>query len=398
MQTSEGSHLQKSNIVRYLAFACMGMLISGLSSCWSLYLASLQESLSCDQSMVSPAHMICIVFFGIGGIISGKLNIRLRFKTVSLLGCLLLLFGYLPLKWVRNPFAVWFFYGVFCGLGNGFLYNSIIGATVHFCSLRANTVTSLLMFEFGLAGTVLSPLISAQILRIGVHNVFLCIAVYVAIMLALLLFLGPCEAPKIHQVSQREEGLLDLPRTLGKPFLLYFIWVSVFYTVYQAFIGFATACALDIGATAMSASAVVSAFSICNALGRLTLPAVYSRAGYRKTIFGIGVSGCIACICMLCGLVFRNYPTMIAAAILFGYGYGAENLCNSCLVRDFYGDHNFPLHLSATSLATIPAGILSTLLMNTIHSRTDSFTPAFAILLLIAVTALLPALRIKKPG
>lgn len=385
----------KTHAAAYLGIAFIGLMIVGLNSCWSLYLADLEKAFSCSRSSVSQAHMICTAFFAFGAIISGQLNNMWRSRNVWLLGTGVLFTGYFFLSRARSLWQVWLFYGVFVGLGNGMVYNTIFGATVLFFKNASNRATSVLMFTFGLSGTVLSPVIAHFLGIVGWRNVFLVVSCCAAAMFLLLLVLDPRESG-IAEIEKSDERILDAPRVLGIPFLRFFIWYTAFSTVSQMFVGFAAACGADIHATEIQSSRLVSIFSIVNAVTRLSMASIYTRLGYRRTMRLISACGIFACVLIAVGLAVGNLWILTVASVFFGFGYGAVNLTSPLFIRDFYGPRSYALHLSIASMQSLPVAILSTVFMNASHASSGSYIPAFGLMVVLGVCMQLQVSKIRR--
>jgi len=359
-------------------------------------MTSLLEEFNCPRGNITSSYMIAIIFYSVGTIVSGRLNMRYKCRTVWRIGLLTLFTGYFLLSICTASYQLSIFYDVICGLAHGILFNTLFGNILRFSGqICARQFAA--DVQLGLSGILISPVITFLLGKIGWRNTFFMLSLHSLLLLTLNFVFPSVENEDGSADSDSDESIRDTFCVLGKPFLMYFIWAVLFYCLAQAFIGFATACGLDIHASDMQISLIVSVQSIGNATGRLTLTLIYARLGFKRSVLLISLCHLAAIALLIFLLLTSSYAAMLIAAVLFGYGFSSVNVCHSCMIRDFYGSKNFTLHIAAASLANLPSGPVSTLIMNFCYTSFNIYIPCSCFLFCVRLFALLLGQKIRCP-
>jgi OFA family oxalate/formate antiporter-like MFS transporter len=361
-----------------LAVGTLMLLLTGLLYGWSIFRKPLGEMFpEWSATNLSAPFSISMIFFCLGGFLSGKLLRRVGSRKVVWMSAFLLLTGFSAIAAmpaddaVLSLYMLYVFYGVFCGLGVGMAYNAVIGTVVQWFPGRAGTASGILLMGFGFGGIVLGSLVNLLIAAHGLAQTFLLLG----ILIASLLFIGACllKSPEIGAAgatvatATADDTRNHSPRQMLKTpsFWLFFLCMVAINAAGLMAIGSAVPIALLYGAPA-TLGLIVSVF---NGAGRVAFGMIFDRSGRKTAMLLDAAVAVLAGVCLLGGALANSVVMIIVGLILIGLSYGGCPSLASAVVNRFYGARYYPVNFSTVNFSLIPAALLGPMLSGSLYDR-----------------------------
>jgi len=378
----------------------------GLIYAWSIFVKPLEAEFGWNRTETSLTFTISMIFFCIGGVISGMLLKKKSGRFIIMLSAVLLAAGFLLSSRVETLLGIYISYGVFCGLGVGLAYNANISTVIKWFPDKVGLISGILLMCFGGGGLILGSVASSLIVSMGFRTTF----VILAFLFAVILFIGgifikpPGDNDILPEKKIKSKGSESFGTEIGtldmlkrKSFWLYFSWSAVLTGAGLAVIGHAAVAAQDIGATVVQAALIMGVVSVSNGVGRVLVGLIFDRFGRKISVIWSNSSMVVAFTILLMAVYSQNITLFIAGGVVIGLAYGSIPPTNAAYVNLFYGTKNYALNFSVMNTAIIPGSILGPLLAGAIKTVTGSYFNAFAIILGLAAVAYVLQLAIKKP-
>ena len=381
-----------------LAVGTLMLLLAGLLYGWSIFRKPLGELFPVwSATNLSAPFSISMIFFCLGGFLSGKLLQRVGSRNVVWMAAFLLLTGFSAIACMPTDDAVlslymlYIFYGVLCGLGVGMAYNAVIGTVVQWFPGRSGTASGILLMGFGFGGIVLGSLVNLLIAAIGLAQTFLALG----ILIASLLFIGACilKAPEVAAAggavaaagTVADDARNRSPRQMLQTpsFWLFFFCMVAINAAGLMAIGSAASIALLYGAPA-TLGLIVSVF---NGAGRVAFGMIFDRSGRKIAMLLDAAVAVLAGVCLLAGAFADSVVMVIVGLVLIGLSYGGCPSLASAVINRFYGARYYPVNFSTVNFSLIPAALLGPMISGGLYDRSGgSYTGTF--ILMIALGAL----------
>ena len=290
-----------------------------------------------------------------------------RFKNVMLVGCLIIgacMFGYSMAKNVYWFYVIGSVKGLFQGMLIGVPIPKILS---NWFVEKRGLAMGLALAGSGLAGSVMTPIVTATIEGTGWRAGFVQLAVvYLVITVPVILFLIK-ETPE--EMGQRALGADSLPvapagenrplsgMTRAQAFKSKTFWFyggALFLTevcsmgLQNNLIAYLT----DIGYSSSTASSVQAAVMWALVLAEVVLGAVFDRVGPVYTSLLTGLSLLLSVLLLLFAGSSPLMPWLFA--FVYGFGYATLSVPIAYLVGENFGTREFS---AVYSLCTMPSGI-----------------------------------------
>lgn len=203
--------------ILYLATGTIMLLFLGLLYAWSIFAVHFKKIYTVwTASQLSFTFTISMVFFCIGGFISGNLSKKLKVNHIIIIAATLLCAGFLGLSKLNEQMPenslkmLYLFYGAFCGTGVGMGYNAVIGIVNKWFPEKVGFSSGILLMGFGFGGLILGSIVNVLVNYMGLDKTFLLLAVAVF----LVLFSGSLilKAPDTKNIKVN----LNIPYTKSK--------------------------------------------------------------------------------------------------------------------------------------------------------------------------------------
>ena len=190
----------------YLITGTVTLLFMGLIYAWSIFRAPIAELFTgWSISQLSLTFTISMVFFCIGGFISGLMSRSLSLRVRMLIAGAVLFIGFFAISTMdtgapgRSLMILYIFYGVFASTGVGIAYNGMLSAVNSWFPDKVGLASGTLLMGFGIGGLALGSVVEPMMGALGVLSVFriLSIANAAICLLAAVIVKMPGEADKL---------------------------------------------------------------------------------------------------------------------------------------------------------------------------------------------------------
>lgn len=377
--------------VRALAAGAVLQLFLGIIYVWSVFVLPVSEHFSWNVDSAKLTSSFMLSFFVVGILAGGRLLAKIGTRRVVLIGGLMLAAGMLLSSFVPAgaPWLIYVTYGIIGGFGVGMAYNTIITSAQKWFPKRRGLATGVSVFSFGFSTVVFAPLVEVMTARLGLMPTFrILAAVFCAAVLLLFSFITLPDAAS----AQAQAGALAEKRqyTTGqmlKTKQFYFIALSMMLMTAAYFIlnpSFKTL-ALDRGVAASAGTALVMMTGICNALGRLAVPALSDKIGRENATLAIIVATALAAA----ALTLASGAALFVVVGVIAFCYGGSSGIYPLVTSDWFGIQNVGSNYGAVMVGFAASALLFPMVVNLIPSMTAKFLVLAAAAALGAVMILL---------
>jgi OFA family oxalate/formate antiporter-like MFS transporter len=397
-----------------LAGAAAVLMVLGVLYAWSIFRAPLSEMFPTWTPVdMSWIFTITMLGFLLGGVISGRLTMKLPHRIIVLVGAALLFAGFFGASHIdgNSPadslVRMFVCYGILCGLGIGMPYNAILGAILKWFPNKEGLASGVMLMGFGFGGLVLGSTIGALISSFGIEQTFVILALGVAAVCCAGAFI--VRAPNERQQKQlrqlsgdeaaaagavlpaggeqgesrREYTASQMVRTGA--FLILVLWMIAGATGGLMVMNSAASIAIFYGSTA----GIGLIATVFNGVGRIAFGLVFDRIGSKPAMASVALclvlSGAMLLIGATCGV-----PALILAGLpLTGLGYGGSPVISSAFVNRYFGRRNYASNLSIANLSIMASSVIGPLLSGKLQEMNGgAFTGTFAAICALGVCAL----------
>lgn len=360
----------------YLAIATLALLFLGLIYAWSIFRTPINEMFPMwtvsQLSLTFTISMICFCLGGfIGGLLSGKLSVRVRFFIAAVL----LFVGFFGVS-LFNPddpgkslTLLYACYGVLGGGGVGFAYNIVIGTMNKWFPDKVGLASGIMLMGFGLGGLALGSIVNAMIGGIGLFTTFriLAAAICAVCVISALVIKAPGEketaelkalagAVKTKDAAVTKEAVDYTPGEMLKTarFWIFVLWCVVLNSAGLLVINSAANIAVAFGGTAVLGMIV----SLFNGAGRIIAGNNFDKFGRKvSTLVNTGFM-IVAGILLTCGGLTGKFVFIVIGLIFVGLAYGGCPTISSAYAMDAFGPKNYPTNFSVVNFSLIPAATI----------------------------------------
>lgn len=381
----------------YLVVGTIMLMFLGLLYAWSIFAKPFSSLFGTwSGANLSLTFTISMVFFCIGGFISGKLSKTTKPSSRIRVSAILLLVGFFGLSRlsIENQSTslkmLYFFYGILCGSGVGVGYNSILGSVNKWFADRVGFASGVLLMGFGFGGLILGSIVNELIVWFGLFKTFEIVAIttFVIIMIGASIIRNPDVLEgDIHKpikdknhFTSKDFNSSEMIKT--KSFWIFFLWAIMVSSSGLLVINSAASIAEAFGAPAVLGLLV----SVSNGFGRVFFGQTFDKHGFNKSMILNNIILAIAGIILLLGSVYKSILLVIAGLLLVGLSYGGAPSLASSVIHLFFGSKNYPINFSITNFSLIPAAFMGPMVSNyLIESSNGSYNLTFIMIIVLAI-------------
>ncbi|MDR2619179.1 MAG: MFS transporter, partial [Treponema sp.] len=134
------------------------LLFMGLIYAWSIMALPLERQFSWTRDKTTLVFVAVMVFFTSGLILTGFISKYVSPKTCLRISGLLIFAGFAIASRIQTLAGMCFSYSLFCGLGIGITYNTVLSTTLLWFPEKTGFASGFLLAGFGLGSSVLGPI------------------------------------------------------------------------------------------------------------------------------------------------------------------------------------------------------------------------------------------------
>ena len=378
----------------------------GAQYSFGIFLSALLEEFHWSRASLSGIFSLYAFAYPAIGWLAGRLTDRWGPRAVISAGGVLLGSAMVGMAFVTRLWQPYVLYGVVAGIGMSAAYVPCNATIVRWFVMRRGLAVGLAMCGAS-AGTVVLPLV-AQLLvgsagwRVG----YLVFGVAIAALLLLTaplmhrdpesLGLSPDGIPRPRHGSGSDPGAWTLGRAVRSRAFWVLVatfgvtWIPVFIPLVHL-VPFAR----DLGYSPMTAAWLVSSLGAGAVAGRLVMGALSDRVGRVPTLRIALVVQTVACLSFL---LTQGFGPLLAAAMLFGYGYASVSTLFPPLVSDFFGRAHAGAIVGAMfAIAGSVAG-LGPWLAGTLYDATGGYAATWGLCTVLNAGAVLLLMLARPPA
>lgn len=334
------------------------MLFAGLVYAWSVLARPISEFFTeWSSTELSFTFTLCMMFFCLGGLITGLLSEKFTPKIRLKLSAVLFLVGFFFSSRAEDIITLYIGYGIIAGLASRLAYKSIMGNITKFFQNCPGLISGILLMGFGFGSFLIGRVYQVVTpYGIGVDKWRYSFLVFGVILFVIMLvssfFIRRSTKVEIeditrnmkHRILEKKTEQLELPP--GKvlkttSFWMFFMWATLLSASGLAIVSQANGVAMEVNKEAYAdiISIVVGLISIFNGVGRVIFGGLFDRIRRLKTM-------------ILNNMIFllSIFILIIICFITIGLSYGGTTLTNSAFVNEFYGSKNYSVSLSLINM------------------------------------------------
>lgn len=404
--------MKKINRWQYALTGVVILLMAGLVYAWSVMSQSIGRSRpEWTLAQLSMTFTLVMIFFCTGGLTAGILAKKAAPRVFIILSGFLFLAGFfLAATTGEGILSLYIGFGILCGLGAGFAYNTVMSTVSAWFPDRQGLISGILLMGFGLSSFIIGKIYVAVTPADGTDGwktTFRALGIIIFLtMLSCGFFLKkPEEAFLKQNAAGRRKGKtpaleLDSAQMMKTPaFWFYYVWAIVISAAGLALVSQARGIAVQAGSQLSDGTiaTVVGLISVMNGLGRVLFGWLFDRAGYRAVIFLDLVLFVAAGVILILALTTGAFPLITAGFLVGGMAYGGVTPTNSAIISDFFGRKNFPVNFSIINTNLIIASF-SSAIAGRLYDASGSYLSTIIMMLGLSAAGFAAFAGIKRPG
>lgn len=403
--------MKKMNRWAYAVIGVVTLLFAGLIYAWSVMSKSIAASRpDWTATQVSLTFTIVMALFCTGGLIAGLLSKKINPKLYIIASGVFFAAGFFIASLTGDsPALLYIGFGVICGLGAGFAYNTVLSTMSQWFPDKQGLISGILLMGFGLSSFIIGKVYAAVTPSDGSDQWkmtfrILGIVVLVVMLICFNFFVKPSEDYKVPGAAAKKvvkEPALDIPPTqmVKKPaFWLYYIWAILLSAAGLVLVSQASGIATQVGPNVSDGNiaTVVGLISILNGIGRVIFGAIFDKKGYRVAMTLDMIIMIVGALVLILALSTGNFLLIVLGFLIGGLAYGGVMPTNSAIISDFFGRTNYPVNYSLINTNLIIASFASTI-AGKLYDASQSYMAPVMMMIGVTVVGFIVSLGIRRP-
>jgi MFS family permease len=318
----------------------------GINYSFGIFLKPMSAELGWSRATTSGAFSLCIVIFGLSGIITGKMNDRFGPRSVTTCCGFILSLGFILMSRITETWELYLVYGVLIGVGVSGSYVPAVTTISKWFIKRRGLMTGITVSGVGFGQMVMSPIVNWFILEYGWRTSYLIIGISVLVFLTFLAQLYKHDPEQLglapygfKESSGQGDGAHNTESLIGEALRTQQFWVltivfSFFGLCIQAIMAHIYAYMTDITISATIAANLLAAIGGIAFIGRIFLGIIADRLGGHRALeicYGLMSAA------LLWLLICREIWMFCLFAVIFGVAYGGWGALMSLVAADIFG-------------------------------------------------------------
>ncbi len=378
----------------HLFAGTLALLFLGVVYAWSIFKAPLRELIpSITGNQLSFTFTISIIFFCIGGLMSGFLASKIKARHRLIFACTLVFIGLVLMSMLNAESSspaikMYLYYGVLGGLGVGFAYNTIISGVIPHFQEKVGMASGILMLGFGFGGIILGYIAKKLEALYGISTTFLILSfMFLPPLIFCAYVIGKDSKERAQLSASNNNDTVEQKNYTSKEMLKtsYFMWFVVWNILICScglmIIGSASQIAESFGATAVVGLLV----SVANGLGRILVGKVFDIKGEKVSVFMTNAFLLLSGALLLLGFLWGNMILGIIGLLCCGISYGCSPALASAIIKNTFGPKYYPSNFSIINFQLVIAATLGPTLSQFLkNSSGGSFKLSYVSILVFA--------------
>ena len=394
----------------YAVTGVVMLLFAGVVYAWSVISSPIaKEFVQWSSTQLSLTFTLCMVFFCLGGFLSGLAAGKIKAKLKLYLSALLFIIGFFIASKAQSLAALYMGYGVLCGLASGLVYNTVLSVISQWFPDRQGFISGFLLMGFGLGSMMIGSIFTSVTPDTigGWRGTFMVFGIVVAavIFAGSFFIVKPSDKNIVKYKSQLSKtkprkssaDFTSIQMVKTPSFWMFFFWATFLSAAGLALISQATPFAKQLGPDVdMSVIAfVVGLISIFNGIGRVCFGYLFDKLGRKRTMQIITVMFILCCLMLSSSIVLSSFPMAVTGFICTGFCYGGITPTNSAFANSFFGSKHYPINYSIINLNLIIASTGSTI-AGSLYDASGSYLSTFLLMTVVSIAALIISLFIRE--
>ena len=138
----------------YLGLGSLAMCVFGLMYNWTVFAGAVSAELNVSAASVANVFSVCQICFCAGGVLSGFIYYRVRFRASMITASLMILAGLFLTSRAENVMMIYVCYSVMFSLGAGFAYKALLTSVMTWFNDKPGLASGILVMGAGLTAFV----------------------------------------------------------------------------------------------------------------------------------------------------------------------------------------------------------------------------------------------------
>ena len=374
------------------AFTAMG---TGAIYMWSIFNKPLMAQFGYTASEVSLVYSLFMLASLVGSILAGWLQNRMQSRFIVLGSGIAFGLGWFLTGFADNLALLYLFFSGMAGLGNGFLYNTIVAVVIKWFPDRRGFANGICIGAIGMSSIIFAPLGNLLIESFDVQTAFRIVGIiWIVIYLVFsnLLQTPPPDwapgsrpaadgsatdtsndAPAVKQVNYTAGQMVRTP-------LFYCLFLAYMTSVTSGLMitGHASNIGQELaGLSASEGAVMVAVLAVGSTIGRFGFGSASDYLGrFNTLVIALGLNAATMFLVMPQATSFGLF---LASVCVVGACFGGILTVVPAIVGDAFGSLNFGQNYSFVYAGYTTASFVGPLAAATAIETAGSYLPAFAV-------------------
>ena len=371
------------------AFTAMG---TGAIYMWSIFNKPLMAQFGYSASEVSLVYSLFMFMSLVGSVVAGWLQNRMESRRIVLGSGILFGLGWFLTGFAGNLAMLYLFFSGMAGLGNGFLYNTIVAVVIKWFPDRRGFANGICIGAIGMSSIIFAPLGNFLIESFDVQTAFHIVGVIwlvIYLVFANLLQTPPPDwTPGSQAAGQREAVEAEAPATRQANYTAsQMVRTPLFYCLFLMYMtavtsglmitGHASNIGQELaGLTAGEGAIMVAVLAVGSTLGRFGFGSASDYIGrFNTLVIALGLNAVVMFLVMPQA---TSFVLFLASVCVVGACFGGILTVVPAIVGDAFGSANFGQNYSFVYAGYTTASFIGPLAAAAAIQTTGSYLPAFA--------------------
>lgn len=397
--------LPREIILAACAFTALG---TGAIYMWSIFNKPLMAEFGFTTSEVSMTYSLFMLASCVSSLLAGWLQQRVQARWIVMGAGILFAAGWFCTSFATNLPMLYLFYGGFAGMGNGFLYNTIVSVATKWWPDRRGLASGICIGAIGLGPVFFAQIGNFLIETFDVMTAFRIVGIgwfVVYLVFSWMLYVPskdwvpanwkePSTDGEEAVVTKREVNLSAKQMVKDPLFYVLFILMLSASTSGLMITGHASNIGQELASlTATEGAIMVSVLAFGSFLGRLGFGALSDAIGrYNTLIIALALN---AVVMLLFLGQATTFVTFLVTISLVGACFGASLTIMPAIVGDEFGSLHFGQNYSLVYPGYTVASFIGPMVAASTVETAGTYAPAFIVAGVISLIGIAIALAAK---